>query len=516
MDLESDMTSQDTDKDGISTAGGARQVYDNRIKPALASAGEHVRAGVGKAEAWSKTHLPGGAPTMWIVGGLVLLGLLVWVALPGENANQRRGFGAGGPMSVGVVRAETGSVPIAKTALGTVTPLATVTVRPQVGGQIIRFFFQEGEMVSAGQPLAQIDPRPFEAARDQAVGQLERDKAALANSELDLKRYRALAAQNAISAQQVATQAALVRQNQGTVKSDTANVKTASINLGYARVVSPVNGRVGIRKVDIGNFIAAGDANGIVVVTQENPISVLFALPEDSITDITSRMRDGATLQVEALDRAQSKVIATGKLATVDNQVDTTTGTVKMRAMFDNQDGALFPNQFVNVRLLVDTMRDVIVLPASAIQRGASGNFVYVVGKDSTVSMRNVNVGPSSGDRVAILKSAKPGDGLKVGETVVSDGADRLRDGAQVVVPAAVKGSGLAGSATPPPQNAAKGERGAGGWQGGAGGGGRFKRMLEKLPPEERAKVEKMSREERRAYFRKLREQRSGGGGGTP
>lgn len=499
------MTSQDTDKGIFSNAGhGLRHSYDTHVRPRLSAAGDRIRAGKSQAEGWARQHLPGGVPTLWIVSGLLLLGLLIWALQPGETTGQRHGWGgAGGPMSVGAVKAEKGSIPIAQNALGTVTPLATVTVRPQVGGQIVKFYFEEGQMVRAGQVLAQIDPRPFEATREQAVGQMERDRAQLANAELDLKRYRALAAQNAISAQQVATQAALVRQLQGTVKADAGNVKAANINLGFARIVSPVDGRVGIRKVDIGNFVSAGAADGIVVVTQETPISVLFSLPEDAVSDILERMRGGATLQVQALDRAQTRTLATGRLATVDNQVDVTTGTVKMRAMFDNRDGALFPNQFVNIRVLVDTLKDVIVLPASAVQRGASGNFVYVVGTDSTVSMRDVTVGPSAGDNIAVIKGVNPG------ETIVSDGGDRLRDGAEVIVPAAVKGSGLAGRATPPPRAEGEGRRGG---VSGQGGGERRNRMMQRLSPEEREKVEKMSPEERRAYFRKLRQQRSGGG----
>ena len=278
-------------------------------------------------------------------------------------------------MPVGVATVARGDIAVTLNALGTVTPLATVTVRPQVSGQVLRFAFQEGQMVKAGDLLVEIDPRTFRAAYNQAVGVLERDKASLENEKIDLKRDEALYAQKAVSQQVLATQQALVRSTAATVKSDAAAVEAARINLDYTRITSPVAGRVGIRQVDVGNLVQAGQTNGVVVVTELEPISVIFSLPEDNIDTVMNRVHAGATLSVEAYDRGQTVKLATGKLATVDNQIDTTTGTVKMRAMFDNADSALFPNQFVNVRLLVNTLHNQTWVPASAIERGAQGAF---------------------------------------------------------------------------------------------------------------------------------------------
>jgi multidrug efflux system membrane fusion protein len=399
----------------------------------------------GRATAWSNTHLPGGAKTLWIGLGLVLLALLIWAVRPGEQtAKNGRGALSAGPMPVGVASAAKGDIAVTLNALGTVTPLATVTIRPQVSGQVLRFAFKEGQMVKAGDLLVQIDPRPFKAAYDQAVGVLERDKATLQNEKVDLQRDQALYAQKAISQQVLATQQALVRSTEATVKSDAAGVEAARINLDYTRITSPVAGRVGLRQVDVGNLVQAGQANGVVVVTELQPISILFSLPEDNIDAVMSRVHAGATLSVEAYDRGQTVKLATGTLATVDNQIDTTTGTVKMRAMFDNADSALFPNQFVNVRLLVNTLHDQTWVPASAIERGAQGSFVYVVQTDKTVAMRTVSLGPQDGDKIAITK------GLNPGETVVTDGADRLRDGAEVTIP-----SGKKVAAVNPPAEAA-------------------------------------------------------------
>ena len=391
---------------------------------ALSRAGTYT----GQATQWGSTHLPGGAKTLWGIVGLLLLGILTWAIQPGQQA-QRNGRGAlTGPMPVGAAAAARGDIAITLNALGTVTPLATVTVRPQVSGEILRINFREGQMVKAGDVLVEIDPRTYKAAYDQAIGQLERDKATLANAQVDLKRDQALYAQKAVSEQVLATQAALVRSTAATVKSDQAFVESAAINLGYTKIKSPVEGRAGLRQVDVGNLIQAGQTTGVVVVTQLQPISVLFSLPEDNIDQVMRRVNSGAVLNADAYDRGQSVKLASGKLATVDNVIDPTTGTVKMRAMFDNAKGELFPQQFVNVRLLVNTLKQQIFVPASAIERGAQGAYVYVVQSDNTVAMRGVTLGPQDGDKVAILK------GLNPGENVVTDGADRLRDGSEVTI----------------------------------------------------------------------------------
>jgi multidrug efflux system membrane fusion protein len=297
----------------------------------------------------------------------------------------------------------------------------------------MRFAFREGQMVKAGDLLAEIDPRSFQAALNQAKGQLARDMASLQNARLELKRQQALMAAKATSQQNLDNQIATVKQDEGTVVSDRANVAAAEVNVGYTKVTSPVAGRAGIRQVDVGNFVSAGQSTPIVVVTQIEPISVLFTVPEDNIGAILERFNSGEPMRVDAYDRAQTEKLATGRLVAVDSQVDTSTGTVKLRAMFTNEDGRLFPNQFVNVRLLVNTLEDQVVIPAAAIQRGASGTFVFVVKADHTVEMRTVALGVQQGDKVAVTQ------GLNPGETVVTDGADRLRDGGQVTIPGGQK-----------------------------------------------------------------------------
>lgn len=378
-------------------------------------------------KSWSSRN-PRLSRVVWFAVGLALLALLIWVIYPAKQTG-RRGQISQGAQPVGVAKAISGDINVALNALGTVTPLATATVRPQVSGMLIKLNFNEGQMVKAGQTLAQIDPRPYQAALDQARGQLARDAATLANAKVDLARYQVLLAQNAISQQQVATQQALVGSSEGVVISDQANVETARINLGYTNIVSPVAGRAGIRLVDIGNIVQASQATGIVVVTQLQPMSVLFTIPEDSVHKVLDRVNGGATLPVDVYDRSRTTKITSGNLSAVDTVVDPTTGSVKLRALFDNQDNKLFPAQFVNIRLLVETLHNQTVVPVAAIQRGADGSFVFVVTPEKTVNQRNVTTGVQDGNNIQILTGLKPGD------TVVVDGADRLRDGADVEIP---------------------------------------------------------------------------------
>jgi multidrug efflux system membrane fusion protein len=320
-------------------------------------------------------------------------------------------------------------MPITLSGLGTVTPLASVTVRSQLSGYLTSVAFREGQMVHKGDVLATIDPRLYQAALVQYQGQLQRDQALLRNAQIDLARYQKLTTQDSISRQTTDTAASTVHQYEGTVKSDQGLVDTQQVNLDYSRITAPVDGRVGLRQVDVGNYVTASDTNGIVVLTQLQPISVLFTLPEASLPALTRRLRTGAKLTVTAMDRTNQTALATGTLDAVDNQVDTTTGTVKLRALFANDDDGLFPNQFVNALLLVDTIRGAPLLPVAAVQQGNTGPFVYRLGADNKVAVQAIQTG--AGDGTSVVVSS----GLKAGDKVVVDGADRLKDGAAVVVP---------------------------------------------------------------------------------
>jgi membrane fusion protein, multidrug efflux system len=359
---------------------------------------------------------------------LLVVGGVIWWTRHGTAPQPSGGGRNAGPMSIVPEVVSKGDIGVNINALGTVASLATVTVRTQISGYLMKIDFTEGAEVKKGDLLAEIDPRPYEAALAQAKGQLARDEAMLKGAQVDLARYQGLAAQNAVPHQTLDTQIALVAQNQGTVEADRASVKSAEVNLAYCRIVSPLDGRVGLRLVDQGNYVTPGDTNGLVVITQLQPISVLFTVPEDNLQAIAKRAQAGAVLPVTALDRTGAAKIADGSMASFDSQIDATTGTIKLRALFPNQDRLLYPNQFVNVRLLLDTHKDVTTISTAGIQRGSPGTFVYLVNADSTVSVRPVKLGVTEGDRVEVLS------GLTPGERIVIDGADKLRDGAKVVV----------------------------------------------------------------------------------
>jgi membrane fusion protein, multidrug efflux system len=343
---------------------------------------------------------------------------------------------------VGAATVGHGDIRVVVNGLGTVTPIATVTVQTQISGQLMDVGFTEGQLVKKGDFLAQIDARPYELQQAQFEGQLARDQGVLAQARVDLERYKKLAEQNSIALQQYEDQVYIVQQDEGTVKLDQAQIDQQKLNVLYCRIVSPVTGRVGLRLVDPGNYVQTSTSTGIAVVTQMQPITVIFPIPEDDLPEIMPQLTAGTPLQVTAYDRANVKLLATGLVTALDSQIDTTTGTVKVRAQFDNPDNALFPNQFVNAQLLVRTLKNVVTVPSAAIQRGAPGTYVYLVNADSTVSVRPISVGPTDGPMVHVKS------GLTVGERVVVDGTDRLRDGARVTIPAA--SAQAPGAATPP------------------------------------------------------------------
>jgi multidrug efflux system membrane fusion protein len=339
---------------------------------------------------------------------------------------------AGGLQSVGAATVALGNIRVIVNALGTVTPIATVTVQTQINGQLTEVAFTEGQLVNKGDFLAQIDARPYEIAKAQAEGQLAHDQGLLAQAQTDLKRYEGLVAQNSIARQQAEDQVFLVQQYEGTVKLDQAQVDAQALNIAYCHIVSPVTGRIGLRLVDPGNYVQTSSASSLAVVTQLQPITVIFTVPEDDLPDIMPQYNVGTALQVTAYDRANVRQLAIGKVSAVDSQIDTTTGTVKIRAQFDNADGALFPSQFVNVQLLVGTLTNVVTVPTAAIQRGSPngqpGSYVYVVKSDNTVSVKPISIGPTDGSMTAV------NTGLAAGDQVVIDGADRLREGLHVNV----------------------------------------------------------------------------------
>jgi membrane fusion protein, multidrug efflux system len=360
---------------------------------------------------------------------LLAIGAYVFLIRGGE-APSRAAVPGPPPIPVVAVPARARDMGVNLTGLGSVTPLSTVTVHTQVNGQLMSVQFQEGQLVRKGDLLAEIDPRPFQAQLTQFEGQLARDQALLDNARVDLQRFRVLWSQNSIAKQILDTQESLVRQDEGTVKMDQGLIAGVKVQLIYCRITSPISGRVGLRLVDPGNFVQTTDTTGIVVITQLQPITVVFTIPEDNIPSVLDKLNAGADLPVEAYDRADQRKLSAGSLLTLDNEIDQTTGTVRLKAVVSNTDNRLFPNQFVNARLQLDVKRGATVVPSAAIQRSPRGPFVYVVKAAQTVEARPVTVGVTDGDDVAI------DTGLSVGEQVVVDGAERLHDGSQVALQA--------------------------------------------------------------------------------
>ncbi len=359
---------------------------------------------------------------------LATLQVIALLLIAGCGAEQPAQARAGGQPPVPVVTREvgSGSLTVYLDALGTVTPSSSVLVRSRVDGQLLRVHFSEGQLIRAGELLAEIDPRPFQVQLAQMRGQLARDEAMLRGARVDLERYRELWQQDSIARQRVDSQEALVAQYEGEVEAVRGLVGNASLQLEYATITAPIGGRVGLRQVDAGNVIHSADSQGLVLITQLQPIQVLFTLPEDSLPRLLPRLQQGEQLVVAAYDREFSRRLAIGKLVSVDNQIDATTGSVRLKAQFDNSDYALFPNQFVNIRLALETLADAVLAPSVAIQRGNRGNFVYAVNDDASVRLQPVTLGATEGDRVAVT------DGLVPGDIVVVEGVDRLRAGAVV------------------------------------------------------------------------------------
>ncbi|AUA55186.1 Multidrug resistance protein MdtE precursor [Achromobacter spanius] len=413
---------------------------------------------VSQPSRWSRRRVVGLAVLLLVVAGVA------WFALrPSPKQAGARGPGgarpsmaamANMPVPVRIATATQQDIDIYLKSLGTVTAYNTVTVRSRVSGELVDVAFQEGQRVKAGDLLAQVDPRAFQVALDQARGTQMQNLAQLENARRDLQRYQALFKQDSIAKQQVDTQAALVRQYEGTVKSDQANVDNAKLQLDYARITAPISGRLGLRQVDRGNLVSSSDTNGLVVITQTQPISVVFTLPETQLPEVRGEIAAGRTLPVDAYDRADTRRIATGVLETLDNQIDVTTGTLKLKAKFENADDALFPNQFVNVRLHVLTRKDVTAIPTAAVQQGSAGAFVFLVQQDDTIVVRPVKLGAINNGMVAVNEGLQPGD------RVVTEGTDRLRAGAKVeivggaeVIPATrdkTLGAGAPAGTTPP------------------------------------------------------------------
>ena len=381
--------------------------------------------------------------SLWWLWALVIAGVVVGIwyfrgsripsqaSDPSAPATSGRGRGGAGGMGnfvvpVVVAASQRGDLPVYFNGLGTVTAFNTVTVRSRVDGQIVNVAFKEGQFVHEGDLLVQIDPRPFQVQLEQAEGQLAKDQAQRKDAEVNLERYKLLFKEGVIPQQQLDTQAALVGQFDGAITSDQSQIDNAKLQLTYCRITAPISGRVGLRLIDPGNIVHATDVGGLVVITQLQPIAVLFSLPQDELPQVSAKLRAGVQLSVDAFDRDDTQKIATGKLLTIDNQIDPTTGTYKLKSVFNNSDNALFPNQFVNVHLLVDTKHNLVIMPAAAIQRGPQGTYVYAVGSDNTVKIRTVSIAQTTGNSVGLAS------GLNTGDIVVIDGQDKLQDGSKV------------------------------------------------------------------------------------
>jgi membrane fusion protein, multidrug efflux system len=381
-------------------------------------------------------------------------------AAPGSAGKGKGGSGAGGlVVPVVVSTAQRGDLPVYFNGLGTVTAFNTVTVRSRVDGQLVSVAFKEGQFVHQGDLLAQIDPRPFQVQLEQALGQLAKDQAQRKDAEVNFERYKLLFKEGVIPQQQLDTQGALVGQVDGALTSDQSQIDNAKLQLTYSRITAPISGRIGLRLVDAGNIVHASDANGLLVITQLQPISVIFSLPQDQLPQVNAKLHSGVQLAVDAYDRDDTAKIASGKLETIDNQIDLTTGTYKLKSMFTNADNALFPNQFVNVHLLVDTKHNLTIVPAAAIQRGPQGTYVYAADTDNTAKIRIVTIAQTTGDSVGLSA------GLNSGDLVVIDGLDKLQDGTKIN-PSPSNGAGRnsaspsAGPGAPQPGSPSKGHAG--------------------------------------------------------